>query len=56
MRYVKRQDAFTRMTDERYSDIECAVCGYGIQEGEPIAWYQDDQICHAECAKEGQAP
>lgn len=53
MRYIKRQDAFSRMTDERYepdTSIYCAICGGGIfWPGEAVDFNEKGEICHLEC-------
>lgn len=43
---------FVRMTNKRYeldTNINCAICGYGIYRGEQVAWNKNDEVCHAEC-------
>lgn len=52
MKTTPRRDSFARMTNDRYSDTECPVCGYGIRPGEAAAKNQNGQICHAECVEE----
>ncbi len=51
MRYIKHRSTFTRMTDERYSDIACAICGWGIRQDDPVAMDRNDEICHAACVE-----
>lgn len=51
MRYIKHRSTFTRMTDERYSDIVCAICGWGICQDEPVAMDRNNEICHAACVE-----
>lgn len=52
MKTTPRRDSFARMTNDRYSDTECPVCGYGIRPGEAAAKNQNGQICHARCVEE----
>lgn len=53
MRYIKCQDAFFRMTAERYepdTSIYCAICGGGIcWPGEVVDFNEKGEICHSEC-------
>lgn len=54
MKTTPSRNAFARMTAERYepdTDLVCAVCGYGIFHGDPVAWDENNEICHAECVE-----
>lgn len=51
MKVSRPCSGFHRMTDERYSDTICAVCGRGIQQGEDTARDQNGKICHAACVE-----
>lgn len=52
MKIAPHSDSFARMTNDRYSDIECPICKYGIRPDEATAKNQNGQICHAECVEE----
>lgn len=58
MRYRKRQDTFTRMTNERYepdTSIYCAICGGGIcWPGEAVDFNEKGEICHPECLEKAK--
>lgn len=51
MKTIPRRDSFARMTNDRYSDTECPVCGYGIRPSEAAEKNQNGQICHADCVE-----
>lgn len=43
---------FACMTDERYSDAFCAVCGWGIRHNEETTRDENGCICHTDCIRE----
>lgn len=47
MKTAPRRGSFAAMTDGRYSDTACPICGYGIRRGEAAARDRNGQICHA---------
>lgn len=52
----KRNDSFTRDTDEKYeldTDVYCPICECGIFSRDDIAWNEEKQICHKKCLIEG---
>lgn len=51
MKVSRPCSGFHRMTDDRYSDTICAVCGWGIRQGEDTARDQNGKICHAACVE-----
>ncbi len=51
MKIAPRRDSFAAMTDDRYSDKVCPVCGYGIRRDEATARDQNGKICHAYCVR-----
>ena len=51
MKIAPRRDSFAAMTDDRYSDKVCPVCGYGIRRDEATKRDHDGKICHADCVE-----
>lgn len=51
MKIAPRRDSFAAMTDDRYSDKVCPVCGYGIRREEAAARDHNGKICHADCVE-----
>lgn len=55
MKTTPRRDSFAAMTDDRYSDKVCPVCGWGIRRGDDVALDQNGETCHAECVEKEEA-